>query len=256
MKIGFFNHSLRLGSGIDTVITELATRLAKTDEVEVFCFKNEYEKEKYNFSITELESPLISNQYLMFSAAPFILDKIGKLKNLEKFDIINTHNFPCNYIVRKIKKPINIVTEWSIGDPNLWQSSIKQRIYVKYLVYRGNKIAAKKADVLLASSHFIKKWIQSHYNLDPLVMQLDGINFSLLNKDKVDPSKLFDYYPNIQNKKIISFVGRVTRSQKYPFTNTGFPHSNKKISKLYLDDYWRLQELLRILFEVTRLDKK
>ncbi len=210
MKIGFFNHSLRLGSGIDTVITELATRLAKTDEVEVLCFKNEYEKEKYNFNITELQNPLTSNQYLMYAAAPFILDKTGKLKNLENFDIINTHNFPCNYLARNIKKPIHIVTEWSIGDPNLWQSSIKQRIYAKYLVYRGNKIAAKKADVLLASSHFIKKWIQSHYRRDPVVIQLDGINFSLLNKDKVDSSKLFDYYPNIQHKKIISFVGRVT----------------------------------------------
>jgi 1,2-diacylglycerol 3-alpha-glucosyltransferase len=210
MKIGFFNHTLRMGSGIDTVITELATRLAKTDEVEIICFKSDYEKEKYDFKITEINSHLLSNQFTTFSIAPFILDKLAKTKILETFDVVNTHNFPCNYIAKNLKKPIHIVTEWSVGDPSLWRSSLKQRIYVKYLVYRGNRIAAKKANILLASSHFIEKWVQTHYGIDPLVMQLDGINFSLLDKNKVDCKKLFSQYPKIENKRIISFVGRVT----------------------------------------------
>ncbi len=210
MKIGFFNHTLRMGSGIDTVITELATRLAKTEQVEILCFKTDYDKEKYDFKITEMDSRLLSNQVTSFAIAPFILDKLGKTKILENFDIVNTHNFPCNYIARNIKKPIHIVTEWSIGDPKFWRSSIKQRIYVKYLVYRGNKIAAKKANVLLASSHFIEKWVQTNYSIDPLVLQLDGINFSLLDKNKVDTSRLYNYYPIIENKRIISFVGRIT----------------------------------------------
>jgi glycosyltransferase involved in cell wall biosynthesis len=210
MKIGFFNHSLRMGSGIDTVITELATRLAKTEEVEVICFKSDYEKEKYNFNITEMDSRLLSNEFSSYSIAPFLLDKLGKTKILETCDILNTHIFPCNYIARCIKKPIHIVTEWSIGDPRFWRSSIKQRMYIKYLVYRGNKIAAKKANVLLASSHFIEKWVQTHYGLDPLLMQLDGINFSLLDKNKVNCTRLYDHYPNIENKRIVSFVGRIT----------------------------------------------
>jgi glycosyltransferase involved in cell wall biosynthesis len=199
-----------MGSGIDTVITELATRLAKNEEVEVICFKTDYKREKYNFRIIELDSHLLSNQFTIYSIAPFILDKLGKTKILENFDIVNTHNFPCNCIARNLKKPIHIVTEWSIGDPSFWSSSIKQRLYIKYLVYRGNKIAAKKANVLLASSRFIERWIQKQYGLDPLVMQLDGINFSLLDKDKVDCSRVYNRYPNIENKQIITFVGRIT----------------------------------------------
>src|SRR3712207_4986639 len=83
MKIGFFNHSLRMGSGIDTVITELATRLAKTEEVEVVCFNTDYKKDNYNFKITEVKSQLLSNQLMIYAVAPFVLDKLGRTEILE-----------------------------------------------------------------------------------------------------------------------------------------------------------------------------
>ena len=79
MKIAFFNHTLRLGSGIDTVITELASRLAKYDDVTVICFKSDYRKEEYNFEIKEIESGWSSTQNRMSVIAPFVLDKIGQL---------------------------------------------------------------------------------------------------------------------------------------------------------------------------------
>ncbi len=70
-----------MGSGIDTVITELATRLAKTEEVEVVCFKTDYDKDKYNFKITEINSQLSSNQFSMFAISPFHIRQNRKDKN-------------------------------------------------------------------------------------------------------------------------------------------------------------------------------
>lgn len=255
MKIGFFNHTLRMGSGIDTVITELATRLAKTEDVEVVCLKTDYDRGAYNFKITEINSHLSSNQFSMFAINPFLFDKLGKTKILETFDVVNTHIFPCNYIARNIKKPIHIVTEWSIGNPNLWKSSIKQRIYIKYLVYRGNKIAAKRADILLASSHFIEKWIQTHYNLNPLVMQLDGINFSLLDKEKVDSTRLYNRYPQIENKRIVSFVGRITDNKNIHTLIMAFDIIAKKYDDVLLiliGDYKNYYGYYSTLLELIR----
>lgn len=211
MKIAFFHHTLRLGSGIDTVITELASRLARTDEVTVFCFKNGYDPMDYDFKIEEIKSIWTSSQNRMSVFAPFLLDKFGYLKSkLRKFDIVNTHIFPASYLVRNLDGPLNVVTEWSTGDSNMWKSSLKQRIYVKFLVGPGNKIAAKRADVLLASSYFIKNWVNKNYSLDPIVMHLDGINFTLLDKNKKLKLSVYNKFPQLINKKIILFVGRIT----------------------------------------------
>jgi glycosyltransferase involved in cell wall biosynthesis len=211
MKIAFFNHTLRLGSGIDTVITELASRLAKSEDVTVFCFKTDYNTKNYDFQIKVINSIWSSTPNRIAGLAPFIMDKTNSLiPLLEQYDIVNTQNFPATFLVRNLRKPLNIVTEWSAGNPKLWPSSLKQRLYIRWLVYEGNKIAANKADVLLASSQFIRRWIIKHYSLEPKVMQLDGINFDLLNKNKVKPDLLFERYPNARNKKIILFVGRIT----------------------------------------------
>ena len=57
MKIAFFHHTLRVGSGIDTVIYELADRLAKRgDDVTVFCFNSDYKNKETSFEIVELGS--------------------------------------------------------------------------------------------------------------------------------------------------------------------------------------------------------
>ena len=71
MKLAFFNHSLRIGSGIDTVITELASRLSKHDDVTVICFKSDYNKEEYDFEIIEIKSIWSSTQNRISVIAPF-----------------------------------------------------------------------------------------------------------------------------------------------------------------------------------------
>jgi glycosyltransferase involved in cell wall biosynthesis len=266
MKIAFFNHTLRLGSGIDTVITELATRLTKSDDVTVLCFNTDYNKEEYAFQIKVIKSVWSSTPNRIACFAPFLMDKVGDLiAQLEQYDVVNTHIFPANFLGRNLKKPLNVVTEWSVGDPKLWPSSLKQRLYTRWLVYEGNKIASRNADILLASSHFIKRWIIKNYSLEPTVMHLDGINFGLLDKDKdnADHDLLFERYPEVENKKIILFVGRITDHKNVHLLIEAFDilmrRSQSDVILFLVGDYHNYkayyQKLLRLIENKNLQDK-
>lgn len=211
MKIAFFHHSLRLGSGIDTVITELASRLAKRHQVSVFCFDTDYRKDEYDFDIRVIHSRLSSSKNRISVLAPFLMDKVGDLiSQLERYEIVNTHIFPANYLARNLRNPLKVVTEWSVGDATLWPSSIKQRLYIKYLVYRGNRTAVQKADLVISASKFIQNWVKDNYYVTANLLYIDGINFELLDRAKSTPDKVLQTYPDIEGKQIILFVGRVT----------------------------------------------
>jgi glycosyltransferase involved in cell wall biosynthesis len=212
VKIAFFHHTLRLGSGIDTVIYELANRLAVHDEVTIFCFRTNYDKKDCNFQLREIRSVFANTPTKMMVLAPVIYDKIGSLReDLKKFDVINTHHYPANYIVRNLHGPLNIVTEWSEGNPSMFSSS-KERLYIK-LIHHTNRIAAQKADVVLAPCEFVKRWIQQNYFVDAITMFLDGINFNVFDRFHVTADRVFELYPGIEKKKIILFVGRITESK-------------------------------------------
>jgi glycosyltransferase involved in cell wall biosynthesis len=256
LRFAFFNHSLRLGSGIDTVITELASRLAKRHNVTVFCFQTNYNKNEYNFDIQEIRSPLASTPNRASVLAPFLMDKFSDLvSRIEKFDIVNTHIFPANYIIRNVKKPLNVVTEWTVGDPILWPSSIKQRLYIKYLLKRGNRIAVQKADLVISSSKFISKWVYDNYYVRPTLLYIDGINFELLDRNKSTPDKVFLLYPHIEGKQIILFVGRVTDHKNIHTLIDSFIILRKKLGDIilmivgdysnYISYYLRLMELVK-----------
>jgi glycosyltransferase involved in cell wall biosynthesis len=211
LKFAFFNHTLRVGSGIDTVIVELASRLAKRHSVSVFCFQTDYNEDQFDFDIHEIHSPLASTTNRISVLAPFLMDKVGDLiPQLETYDIINTHIFPANYIVRNMRNPLKVVTEWTVGDPTLWPSSIKQRMYIKYLLRRGNKVAVQNADLVISSSKFIRNWVHNNYQITPELLYIDGINFELLDRNKSTTDSVFSLHPTVEGKQIILFVGRVT----------------------------------------------
>lgn len=231
----FFNHSLRLGSGIDTVITELASRLAKHYSVTVFCFQTDYKKDEYNFDINVIRSSLTSTTNRMTALAPFLMDKIGTLTSqLEKYDIVNTHIFPANYIARNLRNPLRIVTDWTVGPPRLWSSSIKRRLYVQYLLYQGNKIAVQKADLVVSSSEFIRRWVQDNYHVIPTLLHIDGINFELLNRNISTPDKVFSSYPSVEGKQIILYVGRVTDHKNIQTLVESFSILKRKLRDIVL----------------------
>jgi phosphatidylinositol alpha-1,6-mannosyltransferase len=44
-------------------------------------------------------------------------------------------------------------------------------------------------------------------------MYLDGINFDLFNRERVDPSPLYGKYPSLRHGPVLLFVGRITPSR-------------------------------------------
>ena len=74
----------------------------------------------------------------------------------------------------------------------------------------GDKIAVQKADLVISSSKFIRKWVENNYHVSPTLLYLDGINFELLDRNKANADKVLLSYPQLQGKQIILFVGRIT----------------------------------------------
>jgi glycosyltransferase involved in cell wall biosynthesis len=254
VKIAFFHHTLRLGSGIDTVIYELANRLAKKNDVSVFCFKTDYKYDMCSFKIREIRSSLANTPTRMMTLAPFILDKVGTLKaEIKDYDLVNTHHYPANYIVRNFTGPLNVVTEWSGVTPKMF-SSMKEKLYVKWTRY-ANRVAAQKADVLLAPCDFVNKWIKENYSIEATTMFLDGVNFEIFDKFRVNSERFFKLYPSFEGKQIILFVGRITESKNIHSLIEVFASVKKRVPDAilvlagdyqnYMSYYVKLKEIVK-----------
>lgn len=254
MKIAFFHHTLRLGSGIDTVIFELANRLARANDVTVFCFKTNYEKDQCRFLIREINSSLSNTPSKMMILAPFILDKFGTLKTeIQQFDVVNTHHYPANYMVRNFSGPLNLVTEWSAVTPTMF-STIKEKLYVKWTRY-ANRVAAENADIVLTPCDFVNRWVKQNYSIDATTMLLDGVNFQIFDRSRVNSEQFFKLYPQLEGKQVILFVGRITESKNIHSLIEAFNLIKKKIPDVTLvlvGDYenypsyhYKLREMIR-----------
>lgn len=254
MKIAFFHHTLRLGSGIDTVIYELANRLAKKNDVTVFCFKTKYKHDQCNFQIREIRSSVANTPSRMMVLAPFIFDKVGSLKSeIKSFDVINTHHYPANYIVRNFDGPLKLVTEWSGVTPTMF-SSIKEKLYVEWTRH-ANKVAAEKADTVLAPCEFVNKWIKQNYSINATTMFLDGVNFQIFDRSHASSDRFFKLYPQFERKKIVLFVGRITESKNIHSLIEAFGLLRKRMHDVvlilagdyqnYLSYYNRLKDIVR-----------
>ena len=123
---------------------------------------------------------------------------------------------------------------------------------------KGTKVAAHKADILLASSQFIRRWIVDHYSLEPTVMHLDGINFSLLNKNKIMPDAFFEHYPKVEKKKIILYVGRITDHKNIHLLIQAFNIVTRKLPDVVLllvGDYNNYRGYYLKLLDIVRKKK-
>jgi glycosyltransferase involved in cell wall biosynthesis len=229
MKIAFFHHTLKVGSGIDTVIYELADRLAKRGEdVTVFCFDSDYKNKRTSFEVVEVRSFVTSTTRRQMALSPFILDRFDFVRRkLEGYDIVNTQHYPANYIVRNIRGPSNLVTEWSAASPSMF-SSFTEKAYIRW-VTRANRIAAKKADLVIAPCEFVRRWVQDNYSIDPITIFLDGVNFQEFNRNKVSADPFFARYPELDGKKIVLFVGRITESKNIHSLITCFSSVKREV---------------------------
>ncbi len=80
MKIGFINHSFILGSGIDTVIYELARHLADEHEVTVFTYYNQYDPDELNFEVKEIKIPFAGNRVSRSVISPVYIHRVGEIR--------------------------------------------------------------------------------------------------------------------------------------------------------------------------------
>ncbi|MGZ7134618.1 MAG: glycosyltransferase family 4 protein [Methanobacterium sp.] len=206
MKIAFLNHSFILGSGIDTVIYELARHLGYDHEVTLFTYYNQYDTRDLNFEVKEISIPFKENRVSRSVISPIYFNKVAEIrKSISDFDVINTHLYPANLIPlipTKLKKPLHIVTEWSEPgiNPNY---EFTQQLYKK-LINKMNNYAANKADAVLAPCDFVKKWVKQEYNVEAEKIYLDGVNFDIF-----DMKKPYEPIESLNNFPVILYVGRI-----------------------------------------------
>ena len=89
-------------------------------------------------------------------------------------------------------------------------------------------------------------------------MHLDGINFNLLDKNKVKPDALFHRYPKAEKKKIILFVGRITDHKNIHLLIEAFDIVARKLPDVVLflvGDYNNYRGYYLRLLDLVRREK-
>jgi len=199
VKIAFLHHSFIIGSGIDSLIYEYARRLSEENEVEIFTFRSYYKLPTSDWKINVIDIPFGKTRFGSGVFAPLFIPW-HKLRNkLEQFDVVVAQLYPANLIPvlpRKLETKV-VVVEW--GTPEgvwfRWQESLYAR-----LSKQASKIACRRADKVLVSSKFLKEYVTKNFGVISNLVLIDGINFDLLDKDKVVGKKQND----------ILYVGRVS----------------------------------------------
>lgn len=244
MKIAFIHHTMILGSGIDTVIWELANRLKEKHEVKIFTFSNEYPSEL----VKTVHIPFNENKLINAIFSPFLPHSYRIRSLIKEFDVVNVHHYPGNFFPffpRKLET-FNIVTEWSAPPLSLLNMTLKEKIYIKF-VKAMNKYAALRADDLIAPCNFVKEWVKENYGLDARKMYLDGINFDYFNFKKYKKEKIDFGGPTIL------YVGRVAPNKNINLLIESFKYVKKELKnsklvivgrKTFPDYYRKLKELL------------
>jgi len=214
MKIAFFHHTLYLGTGIDTVIWELAKRLSRHNDVSILTFKSELTKSSIN-DVNIIELP-IKDRNLRALFPITRLKQLKKILNTEKYDVINTHLYPANVLTNLLrpKTTKHIYIEW--GTPiHLKERFIKEHSFL-YFLYHANKYACKKSDATLVSSNFLKNWVAKNYGVQSEKLIIDGVNLDLFSPEKISQELLENMrtkYGLSEHNKILLFVGRVAPSK-------------------------------------------
>ncbi len=210
MKIAFFHHSLILGSGIDTDVYELARRVGKVHDTTVVTFQSDYD------SLEPAMLQVLPTSVVPPSATGFYgpLDPLAwaeARRVLREQDVVNVHTYPANVFAYRIPNVFHIATAWGSVDPSLFPT-FRQRAYVR-IATRAEAAYARAADLVIAPCQFTAKWVAERFRVEPRVMYLDGVNFEVFDREKVDSSGVLERYPILRVGPVLLFVGRITPSR-------------------------------------------
>lgn len=203
MKIAFMHHTFIEGSGIDSVTYELAKRLNTEHQVTVISFKNEYDNS--GIPTTEYKVPFGKVCGGIFS--PFFAREVRQ--DLTQFDVVITQLYPSN-IIPLLPTKLKVKTvfiEWGL-QPSYAFSGLLDRAYIKLLEV-AHGYAIRHSDLVITANSETTQFIKSKYNITPHKLNLYGVDFNYLHKD-IDYSSLLERYPQLKNKKIILYLGRIT----------------------------------------------
>lgn len=206
MKIAFVNHVLALGDGISTVIWNLAKSLAKEHEVTIFTFNSDY-KTANGLQIQEVSMPFKKNKFINPTLLPLFQNKWAEVRNhLRQYQVINTQLYPANLIPlfpSKIKGPLHILTEWSMKkNPNF---PLYEKIYAEF-AEKVDGYATRHADRVIAPSVYVERYVKEKFGVDAVRMYIDGVDFSIFDKNLVSPNDIYDRYPALKDSPMILLV--------------------------------------------------
>lgn len=235
MKLAFFHHTLRLGSGIDTVILEVASRLSNKHDVACFCFFTDRGWMELNPDLNVKEHRLWSTTHPSLSMlSPLLRSRSLRSikKEFEGYDIINAHHYPANFLAVQARNPVRVIVEWSAAPTSSFKG-LTDKSYIS-LASAANAFAARHADLLLAPCEFVQNWISGHYHLNAHKILLDGVNFQIFNREKVSVDAVYSKYPHLEGKRIVLFVGRLVESKNVHRLIAEFSHLSRKLPDVTL----------------------
>lgn len=180
----------------------------------------------------------LNREFVRLEIESFVISAGGKLVNqIEKdggnhitFDVCSKNIFTSFSRIRGLKKILknlkpdiihvrSRVPAWLVHFAN---KSLK--IKVVSTVHGFNSVGfyssiMQKADAVICVSNSIKEYIQKHYNTseDKIIVIPRGIDLELFNPKNIDNSFIENFKKefNLENKFIISSVGRVTQLKDY-----------------------------------------
>ena len=210
MRIAFFHHSLIVGSGIDTGVYELARRIGKVHDVTVVTFKSDYESiEPAALEIlpTAVVPPEGMGRYGVVDLRAWAMAR----RILRRQDVVNVHTYPANLLAYRIPDVYHVATAWGSVDPGLFPT-FPQRMYIR-IATRAEAAYARSADLVIAPCRFTARWVIERFGVVPETMYLDGINFEVFDRARVDPAPIVQRYPILRPGPLLLFVGRITPSR-------------------------------------------
>lgn len=260
MKVAFLHHSFILGSGIDSVIYQLARRMARKHDISIFTFNSEYSAD-FGVEVREVSIPFKKSRVVRGVLSPLFVHRWHQIrKSLEDYDVVISQLYPANLIPAlpsRVKGPLNIVIEWSVALEPF--SKLTEQAYVR-LIRKMNGLACKRSDTVIVSSNFVREWVGKEYNVKAVNILLDGVDFNLFAKDRVSPDSIYESYPSLKNSLCVLYVGRISPHKNIETLIRGFAIIKEKIPEVTLvlvgaqtfPGYY--QHLLRLTSELNLQD--
>lgn len=260
LKIGIFTDSFYPSvGGTETVVQKLATQLAKTNEVTVFCpASKKADDQNFNFQVVRAKATALSENDLY--ALPGLDSKFKKKLQDYDLDIIHCHTVSKMAAVGfKLAKKRNIPcvatvhTKFKTCYKAVSHSNLIANIMTKNLVKLINK-----ASLVTTVSHNMKEELEGYGYKKEIKIINNGIDIEKIintQKDKQALTKpLLIYVGRIEKYKNLDFslkALKILKEQKVPFEfwlvgrGSKEKYYQKLINKLGLQDRCFLKGLMK-----------